>query len=292
MTFDRSFRILVNPASGGGKAVTRAEPVAQALRKAGADVQVVVSIGVDHSREEVCVAAALGQTVVACGGDGMLSSVAGEVVTHGQTLGIIPGGRGNDFSRQLGIPDGDADAVANTLLTGKPTAVDVIRADDKIVLGSVYAGVDSLTSELVGRMQYLPSSVQYPYAAVRALLTCSPNHYRLELDGSSRELEAYSIVVANSGYYGKGMHVAPTANVDDGLLDVVVIPKASRLKLISLMPKIYPGTHVERDDVQTFRCRSVRIWAAEHVMAYGDGEPLMPLPLKADVAPGALTVLR
>jgi diacylglycerol kinase (ATP) len=133
--------------------------------------------------------------------------------------------------------------------------------------------------------------VQYPYAAVRSLLTYKPTHYTLTIDGEAHELEAFSVVVANSGYYGKGMHVAPMAAVDDGMLDVIVIPKASRLKLIRLMPKIYDGSHVELPEVLTFRGRSVSLSARDRVAAYGDGELLHDLPVSVRVEPGALKVL-
>ncbi len=287
----RSFRILVNPSSGGGRAMDRVKPVAKILRDSGCDVQVVVSLGVDHSIDEVGQAVRLGQTVVACGGDGMLASVAGAVVDAGGVLGIIPSGRGNDFARQLRLLDANPEKVAHALLEGEPTPVDVVRVGDKVVLGSVYAGVDSLASELVNRAHWLPGPLQYPYAAVRALLTYKPTRYTLDVDHSSVSLEAYSIVVANGGYYGKGMHVAPKAAVDDGLLDVVVIPKAPRWRLIQLMPKVYDGSHVERPEVLTFRGRKISLSARDRVAAFGDGEPLQDLPLTAEVEPGALQVL-
>lgn len=286
-----SFRILVNPASGGGRAMERVKPVAQLLRERGADVQVVVSLGADHSVTEVGVAAASGQTVVACGGDGMVASVASAVVDQGVTFGIIPSGRGNDFARQLGLLEASAADTAETLLGGTVAHVDVLRVGARVVLGSVYAGVDSLASEIVDGAQWLPGAVQYPYAAVRSLLTYQPTSYTLELDGSVHEIEAFSVVIANSGYYGKGMHVAPMAAVDDGLLDVVVIPKASRLKLIRLMPKVYDGSHVDVPEVLTFRGRSVTLSARDRVVAYGDGEPLGDLPVDVRVDPGALRVL-
>lgn len=287
----RSFRILVNPTSGGGRALERVRPVAARLRDAGADVQVVASLGSDHSRGEVSVAVDQGQVVVACGGDGMVASVAGAVVERAGTLGLIPSGRGNDFARQLGLVDAPTEDLAQTLLAADPVAVDVISVGDRTVVGSVYAGVDSLASEIVDAARWLPGAVQYPYAAVRAVLTYQPTRYQLDVDGSSVSVEAYSVVVANSGYYGKGMHVAPAARVDDGVLDVVVIPRASRLTLIRLMPRIYDGTHVEHPDVLTFRGTRISVRAEGPVMAYGDGERLLPLPITAAVMPGALQVL-
>jgi YegS/Rv2252/BmrU family lipid kinase len=287
----RSFRILVNPSSGGGRAMERVKPVARILRDAGADVQVVVSLGADHSMEEVRLAARTGQTIVACGGDGMLASVAGSVIEAGAEIGIVPSGRGNDFARQLGLLEAAPHELAGTLLDGAATPVDVIRVDDRIVLGSVYAGVDSLASELVNRAGWLPDALQYPYAAVRSLLTYTPTAYTIDVDGSSVSLEAYSVVIANSGYYGKGMNVAPGATVDDGLLDVVVIPRMSRFTLLRLLPKVYDGSHVQRPEVRTFRGRRISLSAADPVAAFGDGEPLHDLPVTAEVQPGALRIL-
>jgi YegS/Rv2252/BmrU family lipid kinase len=287
----RGFRVLVNPTSGGGRALDRVRPVATRLRDAGADVQVVASLGMDHSRDEVRVGVQQGQVVVACGGDGMVASVAGAVLESGGTLGLIPSGRGNDFARQLGLLDRTAEEVAQTLLVADPIAVDVIRVGERTVVGSVYAGVDSRASQIVDGAHWLPGPVQYPYAAVRALLTYQPTRYDLEIDGSPVSVDAYSVVIANSGYYGKGMHVAPAASVDDGMLDVVVIPRASRLTLIRLMPKVYDGSHVEHPDVLTFRGSRVSVRAEGAVMAYGDGERLLPLPITAAVVPGALQVL-
>jgi len=287
----RSFRILVNPASGGGKALDRVKPVAAILRDSGAEVTIVHSLGIDHSVAEVALAAKSGETIVACGGDGMLASVAGAVIENDAALGIIPSGRGNDFARMLRLLDSTPERTAHTLLEGDPTPVDVIGANGRVVLGSVYAGVDSLASEIVDRAHRLPSSLHYPYAAVRALLTYQPTRYTVTVDGATVVVEAYSVVIANSGYYGKGMHVAPAAVVDDGILEVVVIPKASRLKLIRLMPKVYDGSHVEVPAVLTFRGASVMLSAKDRVAAYGDGEPLMDLPVQAEALPGVLRVL-
>ena len=189
----------------------------------------------------------------------------------------------------LGL-DTDAETVAKTLLAGTPRAVDVIAAGRATVLGSVYAGVDSLASELVDRTR-APRSVQYPYAAIRAVLSFTPTDVTVDVDGTRLEERAYTVVVANSGYYGAGMHIAPDASVTDGLLDVVVVRAASKLRLIRSLPKLYDGTHVDLDDVLVVRGREVRVSSRRPVTAYGDGERLAPLPITTSVRPGALSVL-
>jgi diacylglycerol kinase (ATP) len=286
----RSFTFLVNPAAGGGAAPAAVVPVARTLRDAGCMVEVTYSPGPAACRALVAEAVARGDVVVAVGGDGMVASLAGAVVESGGVLGIVPSGRGNDFARQLGI-GGTHDEVAATLLKAEARRVDVIDVGGRTVVGSVYAGVDSLASELVDRAHHLPRALQYPYAAVRSVVQFRPSSYDVVVDGRAHRFDAFTVVVANSGYYGSGMRIAPHAVVDDGVLDVVVIRAASKPRLIRAMPKLYDGTHVDLDEVVVLRGREVEVSASGPVLAYGDGERLGPLPLTAAVRPTALRVL-
>ncbi len=286
----RAFHFLVNPASGGGAAPAAVVPVARLLRDAGATVEVTYSPGPIECRSLVAETVRRGQVVVAVGGDGMVASLAGSVVEAGGVLGLVPAGRGNDFARQLSVPQ-DPESLATLLLKAEPRRVDVIDVQGRVVVGSLYAGVDSHASELVDRAHRLPRSLQYPYAAVRALAAYRPTAYRITVDGEVHEHVAATVVVANSGYYGSGMHIAPDASLTDGSLDVVVIRAASKLQLIRSMPKLYDGTHVHLDEVLVLRGREVTVSADGPVAAYGDGEPVAPLPLTASVRPAVLDVL-
>jgi diacylglycerol kinase (ATP) len=87
------------------------------------------------------------------------------------------------------------------------------------------------------------------------------------------------------------MHIAPAADVADGLLDVVVLPAGSPLAMVRRLPRVYAGTHVDLPGVTVLRGREVRVMAEGEVVAYGDGERLGALPRTATVAPGALRVL-
>ena len=286
----RRFRILVNPLSGGGSAPAAVAAVSSLLRDADAEVTVETSTSAAHSQAVVADAVARGEVVVAAGGDGMLASIGGAVVAAGGQLGIIPSGRGNDFARMLALPSAPED-VARCLLTGTPTPLDVIDADGQVVLGSMYAGVDSMASELVDNARRLPSAIQYPYAAVRALLTYKPANFTVVVDGHRHEQRAYNVVVANSAYYGKGMKIAPEADVRDGILEVIVLPASSRWSMVRRLPKVYEGKHIEMAGVTCFRGQSVTVEADCPVQAYGDGELIGPLPRTATVRPAAIQVL-
>jgi YegS/Rv2252/BmrU family lipid kinase len=286
----RAFQLLVNPASGSGSAPAAAMPVARLLRDAGARVEMTYSPGPVACANLAREAAGRGEIVVAVGGDGMVSSVAGAVVEARGVLGIVPSGRGDDFARMLGIGD-DPEPIAKVLLEATPSLVDVIDAGRRTVLGSVYAGVDSLASEIVDRVHRLPPSMTYAYAGVRALLGFSPTRYTIDVDGERIEEDAYTVVVANSAYYGGGMMIAPAASLTDGILDVIVIRASSKLRLLRHMPALYDGSHVRLDDVRVLTGRDVRISSAAPVTAFGDGERLAPLPGRARVVPRALQVL-
>ncbi len=290
----RSFRILVNPLSGGGSAPAKVSAVAQLLEEAGATVTVERSESAEGGRASSRAAMAAGEVVVAAGGDGMLASLAGTVIDAGGTLGVVPSGRGNDFARMLRLP-GDPEGIAHALLEGEPTAVDAIEVTDgralrTVVLGSLYAGVDSLASQIVDRSRRMPAALQYPSAAIRALATYRPRTFTVTVDGVPHRQDAFNVVVANSGYYGSGMHIAPMADVHDGALDVVVLPAGSRLSMIRRLPKVYDGSHVQLPEVTVLRGSVVEV-AADDVVGYGDGERLAPLPLTARVLPGALSML-
>ena len=292
--------LLVNPRAGGATSATAATARA-VLEGAGRSVEVVRCGAHEEARDVVAAACARGDVVVAVGGDGTVSSVAAAVAAYDGVLGIVPAGRGNDFARMLGIPESATDAAA-VLLGGREERVDLLACTHpggaaQVVAGSVYAGVDARAVELVERMRWLPTVLQYPVAAVRALASYTPVDVEVVVDGVSHCFGAATVVVANSAYYGAGMRIAPDASVTDGLLDVVVVASSSRRALITAMPTIYGGRHVLRDDVVVLRGRVVEVHGSPRVPMGADGEPLPDLPgrdappARVEVLPAALRVL-
>ena len=135
-----------------------------------------------------------GDVVVSVGGDGMLSSLAGLVAKAGGTLGVVPAGRGNDFARMLGLPEDPAGAGHAAARAGRARQVDLVSltlpgaAEPRVVAGSVYCGVDARAGEIVDKAHWLPSEIQYPYAALRALATYKPGRFVVSVDGDERRL--------------------------------------------------------------------------------------------------------
>ena len=224
------------------------------------------------------------------GGDGLTGAVAGELTGTDGTLAVIPGGRGNDFARKLGIP-ADPEAAVAVLAGGAVRTVDVAEADGHVYLGIASAGIDS-DVQVIANSTRLPLGGQvYLYGTLRAILSWKPARWTVTLDGDERSFTGYSVAVCNSGVFGGGMHLVPDASVEDGLLDVVMIAHRGRGHYLSNLGKVFRGTHVHDPAYTRVQAREVTFSADRPFTAYADGDPICDLPATFRVVPSALRVL-
>lgn len=286
----RRFTALVNPVSGGGQATRRWAPLADLLRNAGATVQVEMTRSREHAVDRAATAAQDGEIVVAVGGDGLVRDIAEGVVASGGTLAIVPAGRGNDFARHLNLPT-EPDTLAEVLLTGTARPIDVIEVGDSIVVGNVYAGIDSVANHTINANRWIPPLLVYRLAPLRAMLTWRAPTYTLTVDGRSTSVRAHTVVVANSGAYGHGLRIVPPAVVDDGVLQVMTVAAGPLYKIAQFMRRAKMGTHVDLPEVRIEDAREVTIAADRQVPVYGDGDYLTELPARMRIRPGALKIL-
>ncbi|WP_344451262.1 diacylglycerol/lipid kinase family protein [Actinocorallia aurantiaca] len=287
----RSFTAVVNPAAGDASAARTLFALARLLREGGAALQVEYSRDLADAGRIAREAAARGDTVLGVGGDGIVGGVGGALAGLDAEYGIVPAGRGNDFARQLGLPGGVTE-LAGLLLHGGSRPTDLIEVDGRAALGSVYAGVDALANLYANETRALKGRASYTFGAVRAFAFWKPVTYTITVDGQRLERRAYTVVAANSGYYGFGRRIAPDASVDDGLLDVVVIHHASRRLFTTVMKELETGAHVHRPQVEVLRCKEIRIEASRDLPYGCDGELPGRLPVNVRVLPGALRVIR
>lgn len=159
------------------------------------------------------------------------------------------------------------------------------------VLGSVYAGVDAVANRHANTSRLLRGAASYYAGGLRAVLGWKPAAYRITIDGTRHERTGYTVVAANSGFYGFGRNIAPGARVDDGLLDIVVIKEAPKRLFFAMMNELKTGAHVNRPQIEILRGKEVRI-EADRPLPYGaDGEVDATLPVTLKVRPAALRVL-
>jgi YegS/Rv2252/BmrU family lipid kinase len=265
--------------------------VEAALARHRVDYRTVQTRSLEHGVEEAERAIQAGEIPVVMSGDGLIGQIGGALANSGHPMGIVPGGRGNDLARVLGIPK-DPDGAARVLAEANEREIDVGVANDRRFLCVASCGFDSDANRIANEARLVKGNLVYAYAAFRALIAWRPATFTLTLDcGEPLRFVGYSVAVANSRAFGGGMYVAPHAELDDGLLDVIAISDVSRLRYIRGLPKVFKGTHVENEEVTELRAASVEISADREFALYADGEDLTDLPVTLSTLKRALRVI-
>jgi YegS/Rv2252/BmrU family lipid kinase len=273
----RRLALIANPVAGGGRGRRALRAACAELDRRGADYCALTTTSGPHARElarEVAVAGS--ETVVAVGGDGHVGSIAGVVRETETPLGVVPAGRGNDLARVLGIPTDPAEAAA-LALEGEPRPIDVGEVDGAPFLGIASLGFDSDANRIANESRFKGNAV-YLYAALRALASWRPASFEVTIDGERHAFTGYTVAVANSKAYGGGMLLVPHAELADGRLDVLLVHRASKLRFLAMMPRVYRGTHVDAAHAEFLAGETVEVRADRPFAVYADGDRIGELP--------------
>jgi YegS/Rv2252/BmrU family lipid kinase len=287
---DRPVRLIVNPSAGAGRAAKLLPSVEMALRSHGFAFRVDRTTSIEHARELARAACDAGELAVAMGGDGLAGAVAGELQGTDTLMGLLPGGRGNDLARKLGIGH-DPVAAVDIVAAGRERRIDVAEAGGRVYVGILSAGFDSDVNEIANATR-LPLGTQvYAYGALRALWTWKPADWEVTVDGTRHAFTGYAVAVANSGVFGGGMWLVPDASLEDGMLDIALTAHRPKRDYLRGLNKVFKGTHVDDPGFTIVRGREVTFSAGRPFTAYADGDPIADLPTTVRVLPGALRVI-
>jgi diacylglycerol kinase (ATP) len=227
--------------------------------------------------------------LVVVGGDGMVHLACQALASSTLPLGVIPAGTGNDTARTLGIDRKDPRKAANAIVAGGVRVIDLADVAGTRVATVVATGFDAKVAERANAMTWPSGQMRYNLATLAELRVFDPIPFTLELDGEPYEVEAMLVSVGNSPSYGGGLRICEGAEIDDGLLDVVLVKPVSKAELVVMYPRLFNGSHTSHRQFERHRVRTVSV-AAPDIVAYGDGERLGPLPLTVTALPGALHI--
>jgi YegS/Rv2252/BmrU family lipid kinase len=282
--------LLVNPHSAHGRTLKLLPKVEQELDARRIPFRVERTRGLKDGVERALRAVEAAEVPVVISGDGLLGAIGGAMAGSETPLGIVPGGRGNDLARILGIPDDPAAAVA-VIAAGESRRIDVGEANGKRFLGIVSIGFDSEANRIANETNFLRGNLVYASAALRTLLTWKPGRFTVRAGEERVRFTGYSVAVANNSAFGGGMLIAPDAELDDGEFDIVTVGEVGKLRFLSNLPKVFKGTHVDEDEVRVFRAAQLELTASRPFPVFADGEHLTDLPASLRVLPRALSVL-
>lgn len=288
--------VIVNPASGGGRAL-RAQPlVASYFRESGRAVDFVRSAGPDDIQIKARRAASDGyRYVLALGGDGAFHHVVEGVVGSAAIAGFLPAGNGNDIAEAIGMPT-DAVEAAHAFLHATVRRVDLIRvrlADGRTAhyVGAGGLGLDAEAAHLANtRYKAWPGVVRYLAGALRAFAKEAAIELEAELDDVRWRGRALFAAVTNAPRYGSGVRIAPEARIDDGWMNVVIVGALGLARLMEGIPIVLTTGNVRFEEVRRFRCRRAVLRTSRPAKVHGDGELLGESPAEFEILPGALRV--
>jgi YegS/Rv2252/BmrU family lipid kinase len=283
--------LIVNPSAGGGRAAKVLPKVQERLRALGVEHHTELTRDLPHAQDLARSAAAAGEPAVVLSGDGLIGAVAHVLRGHsGAVMGVLPGGRGNDFARVAGIPL-DVVEACDVIAGGTPRAVDLGDVDGATFIGIASLGFDSDANRIANEAPPQLGSLVYAYGALRALAAWKHASYEVVVDGEAHAFSGWSVACANSKAYGGGMYLAPDADLHDGRLDVVFCEATSKARFLRLLPAIFKGEHVKDPNVHVLRGAEVRISADRPFTVYADGDPIAKLPCTVRAVPDAVKVL-
>ncbi|HLM71957.1 MAG TPA: diacylglycerol kinase family protein [Polyangiaceae bacterium] len=312
--------VIVNPSSGGGRTGSVFESMRAPIERIVGPIDVVFTERKRHAADLAREAALTGrETVVAVGGDGSIHEVVnGLMEARDQIpgnalktrLGIIGQGTGGDFRRTLGIQH-RLDRYCEVIAEGHARRIDVGRFRYAAHDGSpaqgffvniLSMGMGGLVDQYVADMgRQLGGTLTYLIASVRGLVNSQLGVLQCTMTtrgGETREevLPTRTLAVCNGRYFGSGMKVAPMAQPDDGVFEIIDLGNAPRFKFFLESSKIYTGAHLKNPGVKHFRCdrfeaKLLNEAAGETFLLDVDGEPLGKLPISIDLVPNAIEVL-
>ncbi|HZQ81249.1 MAG TPA: diacylglycerol kinase family protein [Gaiellaceae bacterium] len=291
---------LVNPASDNGSTGKRWPELARRASALGLEGETRFSERPGHLIELARAAVDDGATlVVAVGGDGTLNEVVNGIAQRDVDLATIPLGTGMDFVRTYGIPTRFDDAV-RVALDGTPRTIDAGRVHYRTWAGEPaerwYANVGSVgmsgaVAQRANSMsKALGGKATFFYALTRVFLEWQNTEVTVTLDGAERRGRMHDVIVANGRWHGGGMKLAPDAEPDDGVFEVVLIGDVSKVDFLTTAPKIYKGTHVHHPKVEVLRSPRVQVDAPATLPIELDGEQVGTTPVTFEVVSGALRI--
>lgn len=244
--------------------------------------------------------------IVAVGGDGTLHEVVNGVAGFScVTIGFIPGGSGNDFSRGFAIPKKPAKALQllmkNIRKPGHPIDIGKIQHNElheTYFMNNMGVGFDAVVAKEANESEmkrllnrFSLGRLVYVYILIKKLLTYSVTPVDLTVDGKVYKYDAaWFVTVSNQPYYGGGMKIAPAALANDGLLDVTVVRNISRWKILLIFISVFWGKHTAFKEVEQFTGKSILINTPQEILAHADGEIIGFAPLNIQACPDALNI--
>ncbi len=282
---------IINPAAGSFNRTEKYRDMIESVcRERGMDYRIEVSAAPGECRRIARQAAESGEEyrLYSCGGDGTLNEVVSGAAGYGNVaVTMFSAGSGNDFARMFSEPEAFRDI--ERLLDAEEATFDLIRCNNDLSVNICSIGLDARIGTDVANYKRIPGLSGFrAYAASTLINVCKgvSEHYVVEVGGQRFDEKMTMICVCNGRFYGGGFNPVPEADPSDGLLDVLLVKKVSRLQVAGVVGKYKKGRYAELPHlVRHFRTKTVKIICDKATPVNLDGELRMAEVANITLAP-------
>ena len=282
---------ICNPTAGNNRGRKIGQEIEKRLLEQHYACHLEMTKAPGHATELAYAAAQSGvETVLAIGGDGTAVEVARGLIGTPAALGVIPAGTGNDFIKTLGLPK-DPLAALDFVLAHPARDTDVGDVNGRLFLNEIGTGFDVTVLDFAQKAKRLCRGLlPYLYGVIRTLFHFRGIQLSYAMDGGEMVTkDVFVIAVANGGVIGGGIPIAPEAQADDGLLDVVVVNKIRSRNLPARLIGLMRGKILSFPETQFIRAKKV-FFSADKMRVNIDGEVTDEASVEARLLPKALRI--
>ncbi len=235
--------------------------------------------------------------IIAAGGDGTLFEVINGYFKNTSAnripIGVLPVGTGNAFAHDLELDNTKIEEAIEIISKQKLRKVDVgkfiTHGQNYYFLNIIGAGFVVDANKTAQKFKFL-GNFSYTIGVLYRILVLKFTTLQLEIDGKKIETKSTFIEISNTRYTGADFLMAPTAEIDDGLLDITLVKKVSRLRLLKGLVKIKTGEHIHMDEIDTFKAKHIKIESEKPLVLTPDGELLGITPVEITCLKHAIEV--
>ena len=281
---------LNNPASCGGKGVKYFSLINKEFDKRNIEHESVQTEYAGHGTEIIKnLAFEKYDAIAVSGGDGTLfETINGYFANTSKKripVGVIPIGRGNAFAHDLDLYLEKWEEAIDAMVSGKTKLVDVgickTPQEQFYFINILGLGFVTDVANTAFKFRTL-GHLSYIFGVLYRTISLKPFHLELEIDGQKIERKNVFVEISNTRYTGKDFFMAPNAVIDDGLLDVVLLNKLSRIRLLQCLPKIFTGEHIKLKEVECFKARKIKVTTIPQKPLTPDGQLIGNTPIEIE----------
>ena len=293
----KKYYLTVNPYGGGKKGPKILKDVLPLFEQKNIELNIIETEYAGHNRDLANQLNIDGYDGFCCiGGDGTLNEVINGLLSRKDRLkfpiGLITGGTGNSFMHDLDCLD--PIEAANKIISDKRRFIDVFscNTDGKTFYGFNILGwgIPTDANILADKLRWMGPQ-RYNFASIIEVLRHKKRFARVIIDNNSIGADFAFIIGCNTIHTGKGMRMAPLARLNDGLIDLIIVRKVSRFKLLKLFPKVFSGKHIGDPGVDYRQVKQFKIMSEDKSQLNLDGEVLGSTPVEVKILPKEVEIL-